>query len=54
MPSTAILWSWWRAGWVDLSDVAAVIQLHERLREQGIVIDILINNAGHAGPTKSP
>ena len=32
---------------VDLSDVAAVIQLHERLCEQGIVIDILINNAGH-------
>ena len=32
---------------VDLSDLAAVIQLHERLREQGIVIDILINNAGH-------
>ena len=32
---------------VDLSDVAAVIQLHERLREQGIAIDILINNAGH-------
>ncbi len=32
---------------VDLSDVAAVIQLHERLRERGIAIDILINNAGH-------
>ena len=32
---------------VDLSDVAAVIQLHERLRDRGIVIDILINNAGH-------
>ena len=32
---------------VDLSDVAAVIQLHRRLREQGIAIDILINNAGH-------
>ena len=32
---------------VDLSDLAAVIQLHERLRERGIVIDILINNAGH-------
>jgi short-subunit dehydrogenase len=31
---------------VDLSDVAAVIQLHERLRERGIAIDILINNAG--------
>jgi short-subunit dehydrogenase len=32
---------------VDLSDIAAVIQLRERLREQGVVIDILINNAGH-------
>ena len=32
---------------VDLSDVAAVSQLHERLCERGIVIDILINNAGH-------
>lgn len=32
---------------VDLSDVAAVIQLHERLRERVIAIDILINNAGH-------
>ena len=32
---------------VDLSDVAAVIELHRRLREQGIAIDILINNAGH-------
>ena len=32
---------------VDLSDVAAVIQLHRRLRGQGIAIDILINNAGH-------
>jgi len=32
---------------VDLSDVAAVIQLHRHLREQGIAIDILINNAGH-------
>jgi hypothetical protein len=32
---------------VDLSEVAAVIQLHERLRERGIAIDILINNAGH-------
>src|SRR5688572_3746681 len=30
---------------VDLSDVAAVIQLHQRLRERGIAIDILINNA---------
>src|SRR5437868_1731194 len=32
---------------VDLSDIAAVIQLHQRLRERGIEIDILINNAGH-------
>ena len=32
---------------VDLSDVAAVIQLHQRLRERAIEIDILINNAGH-------
>jgi uncharacterized protein len=32
---------------VDLSDVAAVIQLHQRLIERGIAIDILINNAGH-------
>ena len=32
---------------VDLSDIAAIGQLQERLREQGIAIDILINNAGH-------
>lgn len=32
---------------VDLSDVAAVIQLHRRIRERAIEIDILINNAGH-------
>ena len=32
---------------VDLSDIAAVVQLQQRLREQGIAIDILINNAGH-------
>src|ERR1043166_5950397 len=32
---------------VDLSAVVAVIQLHQRLRERGIAIDILINNAGH-------
>jgi short-subunit dehydrogenase len=32
---------------VDLSDVAAVTQLHQRLRGRGIAIDILINNAGH-------
>jgi uncharacterized protein len=32
---------------VDLSDIAAVIQLHQRLDAWGIEIDILINNAGH-------
>jgi uncharacterized protein len=32
---------------VDLSDIAAIVQLHARLREQGIAVDILINNAGH-------
>lgn len=32
---------------VDLSDVAAIVQLHKRLRERDIPIDILINNAGH-------
>jgi short-subunit dehydrogenase len=32
---------------VDLSDIAAVVRLHARLRDQGIAIDILINNAGH-------
>jgi short-subunit dehydrogenase len=32
---------------VDLSNVAAVIQLHQRLHERGVAIDILINNAGH-------
>ena len=32
---------------VDLSDVEAITQLHRRLRERGITIDILINNAGH-------
>ena len=32
---------------VDLADMAAVLQLHQRLRERGIAIDILINNAGH-------
>lgn len=32
---------------VDLSDTAAVVQLRDRLREAGISIDILINNAGH-------
>jgi uncharacterized protein len=32
---------------VDLSDIAAVVRLHERLHALGVVIDILINNAGH-------
>jgi hypothetical protein len=32
---------------VDLSDIAAIVQLHARLRERGIAVDILINNAGH-------
>src|SRR5437764_1560963 len=32
---------------VDLSDVAAIVQLHQRLRERDIAIDVLINNAGH-------
>src|SRR5438876_11652446 len=32
---------------VDLSNIPAVMQLHQRLRERGIAIDILINNAGH-------
>ena len=32
---------------VDLSDIPAVKQLRQRLRERGIAIDILINNAGH-------
>src|ERR1043165_6932667 len=32
---------------VDLSDVATIVRLQERLRERGIAIDILINNAGH-------
>jgi uncharacterized protein len=32
---------------VDVSHVAAVVQLHQRLRERDIAIDILINNAGH-------
>jgi short-subunit dehydrogenase len=31
----------------DLSNIAAVVRLHERLRERKIEIDILINNAGH-------
>lgn len=32
---------------VDLSDIAAIGRLHERLRARGIAIDLLINNAGH-------
>ena len=32
---------------VDLSDIEAIKQLHQRLRERGTAIDILINNAGH-------
>jgi short-subunit dehydrogenase len=32
---------------VDLSAITAVVDLHKRLRERGIAIDILINNAGH-------
>lgn len=32
---------------VDLADIAAVVQLQQRLGERGIAIDILINNAGH-------
>jgi hypothetical protein len=32
---------------VDLSAITAVVELHERLRERGIAIDVLINNAGH-------
>jgi uncharacterized protein len=32
---------------IDLSDNAAVVQLQQRLREQGIAIDVLISNAGH-------
>ncbi|HEY7746036.1 MAG TPA: SDR family NAD(P)-dependent oxidoreductase [Desulfuromonadales bacterium] len=32
---------------IDLADLTAVTELRERLRERGIAIDILINNAGH-------
>lgn len=32
---------------VDLSDIAEVLRLHQRLSERGITIDVLINNAGH-------
>jgi short-subunit dehydrogenase len=31
----------------DLSDLVAIRQLHARLNDKGIAIDILINNAGH-------
>ena len=32
---------------VDLSDVTAIVRLQDGLRERGIAIEILINNAGH-------
>jgi hypothetical protein len=32
---------------VDLSTVEAVISLHSRLSDQGIAVNILVNNAGH-------
>ncbi|MGX1174852.1 SDR family NAD(P)-dependent oxidoreductase [Pseudomonas sp. R151218B TE3479] len=32
---------------VDLSSIPAVIALHKRLVQQGIAVDVLINNAGH-------
>jgi uncharacterized protein len=32
---------------VDLSDISAILQLHRRLGERGIAVEILINNAGH-------
>ncbi|HYC71615.1 MAG TPA: SDR family NAD(P)-dependent oxidoreductase [Opitutaceae bacterium] len=32
---------------VDLSDIAAVVKLRERLHARGIAVDTLINNAGH-------
>ncbi|WP_416046915.1 SDR family NAD(P)-dependent oxidoreductase [Cupriavidus basilensis] len=32
---------------VDLSSITEVTALHQRLRERGIVVDVLINNAGH-------
>lgn len=31
----------------DLSAITAVVDLHKRLRERGVTIDVLINNAGH-------
>lgn len=32
---------------VDLSSIAAVTSLHQRLSERNVVVDVLINNAGH-------
>lgn len=32
---------------VDLTDIEAVSDLHRRLNERGIEVDVLINNAGH-------
>ncbi|ROH88159.1 SDR family NAD(P)-dependent oxidoreductase [Pseudomethylobacillus aquaticus] len=32
---------------VDLAEITAITQLHQRLQQRGIAIDILINNAGH-------
>lgn len=32
---------------VDLSDIAAVVDLHARLVDRSVDIDVLINNAGH-------
>jgi short-subunit dehydrogenase len=31
----------------DLSAITTVVDLHKRLRERGVTIDVLINNAGH-------
>src|ERR1044071_7263700 len=31
----------------DLSAITAVVDLHKRLRERDVTIDVLINNAGH-------
>ena len=31
----------------DLAAITAVVDLHKRLRERGVKIDVLINNAGH-------
>ncbi|MGV8927096.1 MAG: SDR family NAD(P)-dependent oxidoreductase [Ewingella sp.] len=32
---------------VDLSNIEAVTELHQRLTAQGVAVDVLINNAGH-------